>query len=133
VDENMSDNFEVNEVKTFKILMTNFLTSLQKLMEKGSEFDKRIGVNQLITVLNFTQSLLKENQNMDPDYYEKVREILVKKNCPFHEDIEEMEKMLSEFGLKTVPSLTKLIQGKKIASKSSSRKKQMERKFRSKQ
>ncbi len=129
----MSDNFEVNEVKTFKILMTNFLTSLQKLMEKGSEFDKRIGVNQLITVLNFTQSLLKENQNMDPDYYEKVREILVKKNCPFHEDIEEMEKMLSEFGLKTVPSLTKLIQGKKIASKSSSRKKQMERKFRSKQ
>ncbi len=124
---------DVKDLREMKVLFHDFIKAFKELMAKGTEFEKRIGVNQLIHLLVLCDEMAKKNQNEFGVDYEKLHEVLTQKKSPFKADFHEIHEMLAEFGKEIVPAAKKVMQGRKVLETKVSRKKQMERKFRSRQ
>lgn len=129
----MNKEDEFKDLREMLVLLQDFLKAFKELMAKGTDFEKRIGVNQLIGLLQLCEETAKKNKNQFGVDYEKLHEVLSQKKSPLQADFVEIDEMLTEFRKQIVPSTKKVIQGKKLEDSKVSRKKQIERKFRSRQ
>ncbi len=131
--ENDVKDEDVRDLREMKGLLEDFLKAFKELMTRGTEFEKRIGINQLIGLLMLCEETAKKNRIEFGVDYEKFHEVLTQKKSPFQADFKEIDEMLADFGKQVVPAAKKVLQGKKVIENKVSRKKQMERKFRSRQ